>query len=294
MFKRILISTDFSEASSSAIGHGINLAWLCGAYVEVIHVVSSLEESLHMSILDSGSQIKWKARLETYLDLALPDEAYPGAKKSLLWGASIPGEILEHAVKENFDLIVCGSHGRGLIRRALLGNITQELSRNSSIPVLVVPPIDRVRFSNGIDRILVPMDFSQPSLDALDFAIRLAEAFNSAIILLHSIYVPVFAETRNIYPILMTVSADDELKRDASARLKAILKVRTCPPKVEMEVKFGEPVAEISYYVEENDCSCIIMGSHGRKGLERAILGSVTTNVLARTKVPVFTLAPRF
>jgi len=89
--------------------------------VEVIHVVSSLEESLRMSILDSGSQIKWKARLETNLDLTLPDVAYPGAKKSLLWGASIPGEILDHAVKENFDLIVCGSPRPGTDTAGVIG-----------------------------------------------------------------------------------------------------------------------------------------------------------------------------
>ncbi len=295
MFKRILISTDFSEASRPAIGKGIQLAGLCGAEVEVVHVVSDIKESLLTGILDRGAQMKWEATLETDLDLALPDEAYPGARKSLLRGASIPGEILKHAVQGHFDLIVCGSHGRRLFTRALLGSVAQELGRNSTVPVLIVPPNDLVRFSNGIERILVPMDFSPPSLDALELAIRLASTFHSTIIVLHAIYRPAYLEMRYMDPaFVINVASDPQLKADAISRMEQVLARKNAISNATKDVIFGEPAEKIIQYAEENDCTCIVMGSHGRKGLERAILGSVTTNILARTKVPVFTIAPRF
>ncbi len=294
MFKRILIATDFSEASRSAIVKGIQLARRTGAEVELIHVVSDLHESLRTAILGRGDELKWEAELETNLDLALPGEAYTGAKKKLIWGASVPGEILKHASQEKSQLVVCGSHGRGLLGRALLGSVAQELSRNSPIPVLIVPPDDQTSFSRGVERILVPIDFSLPSLEALDFAIRVATEFQSKIFLIHAIHLPSSIELTDFYPpMILTTSGTEELKAQASARLKRLAERRVAPDALQMDVLYGDAALEILQYAAEKHCSCIVMSSHGRKGLARAILGSVTTTVLARTKIPVFTTSPR-
>jgi nucleotide-binding universal stress UspA family protein len=54
---------------------------------------------------------------------------------------------------------------------------------------------------------------------------------------------------------------------------------------------FGDPVAEIISYAEKENCGFIVMGTHGRKGLERVLLGSVTAGVISKSRIPVITMS---
>jgi nucleotide-binding universal stress UspA family protein len=295
MFQHILVATDFSESSRNAVEKALQLARFCKAGLEIIHVVSDLTETWHTDILGPGEQLKWEAQLETNLDLALKDEAYPGVKKSLLYAHSVPEEILRYAVLKGFDLIVCGTHGRGAIGRTLLGSVSQEISGSSSVPVLMTSSRNQVSFESGIRKILVPVDFSSPGKVALDFAIGMKRFFHSELTLLHSIHIPALAETAGLYPgMVMTVRANEDLRLDVVEHLKTIRMESPDLASARIEITTGEPVREILHYTEENEFGCIVMGTHGRRGLERAVLGSVTTNVTAKTKVPVFTIGAGF
>jgi nucleotide-binding universal stress UspA family protein len=201
---------------------------------------------------------------------------------------------LQYATQGTYDLLVCGTHGRGFLGRALLGSVTQELVRNSPVPVLIVPAEPERTSGNLLQRILVPVDYSAASMDAVDFAIQLSQFFKSSLVLLHAIDVVGLAATYDIYPtIVANVRAAAELRKDAANRFEKVVQERKLPGTVKTEIVLGDPPHEILRYATDFECSAIVMGSHGKKGLERALLGSVTTSVLARTKTPVFTIAAK-
>jgi universal stress protein A len=136
-------------------------------------------------------------------------------------------------------------------------------------------------------RILVPFDFSEPSTKAVDYAALLAARLGASIRLLH-VYDPpdsmaaivpgtsVAEEERSARGI-----ATRELERLERA-VKAAGSVR-----VDIAVAAGSPVDEILRHAAEGGFDLIVMGTHGRTGLSRLIVGSVTEGVMRRAQVPV-------
>lgn len=137
------------------------------------------------------------------------------------------------------------------------------------------------------DNILVATDFSQTSRDAVQQAVEIAASLGSALTILHVWEVPAYAYGD-------ALSAEDLLTpfRDrAGARLEAELdEVRAKVPKVTGLLKTGMTVDEILDAVRETGCDIVILGTHGRRGISRALLGSVAENVVRASPVPVMTI----
>jgi nucleotide-binding universal stress UspA family protein len=122
----------------------------------------------------------------------------------------------------------------------------------------------------------------------------LAASFGSTIIAMHTIPFTIVSDTLGLYPpVTINQRITEDLRSEAILELKKVLETKNAPVGTKIEVTHGDPATEILRCARQLDCSSIVMGSHGRKGLERAILGSVTTSVLARAKLPVFTIAPK-
>jgi nucleotide-binding universal stress UspA family protein len=142
------------------------------------------------------------------------------------------------------------------------------------------------------DRILVPTDGSDVAEAAVDHALDLAERYDAEV---HALYV-VDIDSVNIS--LGTEQVDrikqgrfdemDELKERAEAATAAVAD-RGAERGVDVveRVAGGRPHTVIADYAEDNDVSLIVMGSHGRAGVRRALLGSVTERTLRSTHVPV-------
>jgi nucleotide-binding universal stress UspA family protein len=142
------------------------------------------------------------------------------------------------------------------------------------------------------DNILVPTDGSETSQVAVDNAIDIAEKYDATI---HTLYVVDVDATS--YG-LGTEQVDrirqghldemPEVKQNAEEATGYVADVaRERGIDVEEHLRVGEPARAIRKFVEENDIDLIVIGSHGRSGLSRVILGSVTEKVLRRTHLPV-------
>lgn len=135
--------------------------------------------------------------------------------------------------------------------------------------------------------ILVPIDFSEPSKLALRLAVTLARATRGQITVLHVGTEPgAYVAGPEIPPLLVTQY--EELA--ASERREAEkLAGEEIPPDVSwrVELRDGYPPATILAEAEASGCDLIVMGTHGRTGLGRVLLGSVTERVLHGAKVPV-------
>jgi len=197
-------------------------------------------------------------------------------------------EILRVAKEEKVDLIAMGKRGLGLKDRILLGSNTNKVLRMANAPVLAV----RHKKGDKIDikKILVPTDLSGHTLTSLDFAIDLANRFNSTIYLLHIL------ELHHSYEI-STSKIIEEL------RVLALKELRSYLEKIPKEKIKGINIKEmvtlylrgwfgIINFAEENGIDLIIMTTHGRKGLARFMLGSTAEKVISESPCPVLAIKP--
>lgn len=206
-------------------------------------------------------------------------------------------EIQRHAEQIHADVVVVGTHGRSGFQRFVLGSVTERLLRTIVVPLLIVPPPVMKPKTVVYDTILCPIDFSDESMRALDYALSLAQETDARIILLHvleALLDEVTPRTRNT----AVLEYLRELEQDASARLMAAVpdEARTWSHPVERIVR-GRAYREVLAIAEAERASLIVMGVRGRGALNRLIFGSTTEHVIREARCPVLTLhsevAPR-
>ncbi|HET9867778.1 MAG TPA: universal stress protein [Nitrospira sp.] len=196
-------------------------------------------------------------------------------------------EVIAAAQAEEADLLVVGTRGKSGLAHVLLGSTAERVIRSAPCPVLAVPTLKddlSTEESISLKRILVPTDFSDCSLDALEYAAVVASQSKASVELLH-VLEPVY------YGLDFTFEHAGERERkrkqiaqvleDVSADLsKAGILVKT-------GIRGGIPPDTILEYVQTSASDLIIMGTHGRRGLSHLMTGSVTEAVLRRGRCPV-------
>ncbi|MGB9965542.1 universal stress protein [Halobacterium sp. CBA1126] len=142
------------------------------------------------------------------------------------------------------------------------------------------------------DNILVPTDGSETARSAVDQAVDLAEKYDATV---HALYV-FDVDATNLALGTEQVERIRRGKLDEMPEVKAEAEEATSyvaeiaadhGVAVEEHVTAGEPARAIRKFVEDNDIDLVVMGSHGRSGLSRVVLGSVAEKVLRRTRLPV-------
>jgi nucleotide-binding universal stress UspA family protein len=145
-----------------------------------------------------------------------------------------------------------------------------------------------------IKKILVPVDFSESTAKILPYALSVARQYAAEVILLNVVRDLTSWETWVPHP-----SIEEFAKQALSGAEKAMEsfceenseELKACAS-YEKKVVAGDPAAEIIETVKSENADMIIMGTHGRKGLEHTIFGSVAENVLRKSSVPVMTVNP--
>ena len=142
-------------------------------------------------------------------------------------------------------------------------------------------------------RILVPHDFSPCAIRAERTAAELATVHGGQLLLLHVTSVPgVDPETElGFSEVAEAAPLSRRLTGEPKARLEHIAStMRARGLSVETEALVGPLAATILAQAEKHECDVIVMGTHGRKGIQRLLLGSVTEDVLRRANIPVVTI----
>lgn len=136
------------------------------------------------------------------------------------------------------------------------------------------------------ERILVPTDGSDAVDAAVDHAIDLAETYGAEV---RAIYV---VDTATLSAEMDTPQVIDALQAEGANAVRAVEERATAAgfDRVRTEVLRGTPHAAILKYAEDNDVDLVVMGTHGRSGLDRYLLGSVTEKVVRTSDVPVLTV----
>jgi len=140
-------------------------------------------------------------------------------------------------------------------------------------------------------KILVPTDYSELSLAALDYARSFSEVFGAQIYLLHTLdTIPVLAlDTMD----LTTETVIYETEKNAKSDLHhfVITRIGTVPNLIEV-VRRGIAEDQIVQFTREEGIDLIVMATHGRSGIAHVLLGSVAEKVVQHSLVPVLTVKP--
>lgn len=291
----ILIARDYSSVSDRALAYGLDLAARTGAalhllHAEVLHVLEDQEEE-GATPTDGVDRLREELRDAEGLSAeALDSVSVVGAVRRDV--APAPA-ILQYASEEDVDLIALGTHGRRGPSRILLGSVAEEVVRRADQPVLTVRDVEGEEPSpipKPIERILVPVDFSEYSQEAVRYAKEWAALYGAQVDVLHVIEEtlhPAFyvGGYRSIYDV------QPNIEEKALAKMDTFVDEADGPDvETELHVGPGKAPSKISDVADELDADLVCMSTHGRTGMERFLLGSVAEKVVRHVRCPVLTI----
>lgn len=289
LFRTILVAADFSEGTQESFRVACSLVQEGEGRVVVLYVAEpSYAAAEPVYFRQQAIQFSVVERPPEYYE-ALKDrlrEFYPPTRSLKVEhrarvGAVVAEEVLREAEDLKADLIVMGTHGRTGLRRLLVGSVVEAVLRHSPCPVLALrasassPAPDKLRV------ILHPTDFSDPSEDALRVARSLARDHGARLVLLHVEANQVVAEG------MIVVPSDPGLALEGLDKIRKTLDGPDLKFPVEARVRDGDPVPQIIGEADDLKADLIVMGTHGRSGLGRLLLGSVAEGVVRRAPCPV-------
>jgi nucleotide-binding universal stress UspA family protein len=203
--------------------------------------------------------------------------------------------ILNAAKAHASDLIVMGTHARTGLARAFIGSTTEGVLRLSDVPVLTTLAGDQPS-AQPFATLLVAIDDSDASDAGVAVAARLRMALGVHLVACH------VSDTSRLYDNAVTYGfspgpIEADVERESAAIVTHALQHADIPvADVELALVDGRPTPAILAAAAEHHASAIVVGSHGRRGLRRFILGSVAEEIVRESPVPVLVVrqnAPR-
>ncbi len=278
MFNRILVAVDGSESSLNALRQTFPLARAEGSTIRVVAVVPPYEGELRLvGVRQNVAEMMSEPYVNALKDaLELAEAAGVRVEANLEHGE--PHEIIvELAEAQQCDLIVVGVRGCNPADQVLLGSMTARVIGYSHTDILVVPKDS----SMGLNHILVSVDGSESSKGAMKSAIDFHRAYGSAVKVIAVADVPphIYGVDPSVADVLIGKARKDLEEVTAAAEEAGI--------RVEPLLREGDPAEIITQLAQEMKSDLIVMGSHGRTGLRRLLMGSVTERVVGHAGCPV-------
>ncbi len=293
ILQKILVTTDFSAQSLPAVRYALALGGKTGAAVTLLHVVetaSSMSGLEAVLLARTDAEVAELAR--TKLEAFAQREAKGAGKITTVVRTGKPfHEISLVAGERAADLIVIATHGHTGLKRVWLGSTAERVVRHAPCPVLTVPTRDLPKRPGPasafrLKKILVPIDFSNLSQDALPYAALLAKKFGAEVILLH--VVQLFPMDRLLGGELISqtiVPAIQQAEIDL-ARMAADLSAAT-GGKVSGVAREGTPHEAICQTAKSLKADLVVLTTHGYSGLKHVWLGSTAERVVRHASCPV-------
>jgi nucleotide-binding universal stress UspA family protein len=288
----ILFPTDFSECAEGAFAHAATLALAHQARLHVLHVVSvGLEEDPDnpLPYFPLEEQVLREAALQDQLTAALEVRRQDGLEMipAQVTGATPETAILDYAAEQAVDVVVMGTHGRRGVEHFVLGSVAEKVVRLAPCPVLTVRVGTQPTTPPTWQRLLVPLDGSDFSLLALDYAQELAREHGSHLDLLHVIQ---FEEMKRYEgQAVHWTYADIERLAATSLQNWVASRLEAHRPHT-LHLAFGEPEAAIVSFAQEHQSDLIVLATHGRTGLAHLRMGSVAEHVVRLAPCAVWTV----
>ena len=273
----MLVAIDGSESGLHALKESFKLAANEKSWITVVSVVPPYEGDLDMTGIGNIQHA-----LRQPCEKALADAVEVAkAEKALIKTVceeGVPHErIIDLAEAENCELIVMGKRGLSKIKRALIGSVAARVIGFSQRDVLIIPFGATVAWTN----ILLAIDGSKYSKTAADRAMDFAMAYGGNLKIISVVDVP--AEFYGEAPD----AVEDMIKKARGYVDEAVKLAESKGIKAEAFVREGETTEVIINFANEQKADTIIIGSHGRTGIKRLLMGSVAEKVIGYATCPV-------
>lgn len=280
-YRRILVAVDGSESSKNAFRQACRIALEDKSWLTVITTIPSYEDLFQMPSIQEKVSIALRAEGEKIVaeikEIAAEEDTYI---KTLLEEGTPFDTIIDTAEEGNYDLIVMGRLGMKRIEKALVGSVTARVIGNSQRDVLVFPLNTKIGWNN----IMLATDGSKYSISATDKAIDIAHSYGGEVRAVS--VVDVTEEFQTEAP-----EAVDRLVAGAKGFVEEVRKkAETQGVRIEPLVREGETYKVITELAKKFATDIIVMGSHGRTGIKRLLMGSVTEKVLGYAPCPVLVI----
>jgi len=277
---RVLCATDFSPCANLAVAQALTLAGSSKAKLWLLHVLAPVPApvSTDVGFLCPEADRRWAQ--ENFQELENSSEFRTIDHSVIIRRGSLASVVSDLVHAEDIDLVILGTHGRGGLRKVLMGSSAEQVCRSVSSPVLTIGPHAFVR--SEFRHILYATNFRTGSLRAADYAILLGEQAHGKITMLHVIDDSDGSASR----------APDRTPQGALQRLKSMF-----PPESRLQayhqvlVKFGSPVQTILKVAEEEHSDLIVMGVRTTRApaVVAHLPDTVESHVAAHASCPVLT-----
>ena len=271
--EKLLVATDGSKFSKSAIREAINLAKTCSSELIAVSVVkTNVEfEDLVPQVVEKAER-EVREHLESIKNKALKE----GVDCEIVIHRSEESfrDIVNDAAKNKVDMIIIGTHGRTGLKRLMMGSVTAKVIGHAPCKVMVVPLNAKIECKN----ILIATDGSRYSDVAAFEAIGIAKRCGGSLIVISV----AFSDKE------IALAEDDEEIILAKDNVKKIMELAEKEGiKTEGLTVKGEPYEAIIKTAKQKQVDLIVVGSHGRTGIERLLMGSVTERVIGHSESAV-------
>jgi nucleotide-binding universal stress UspA family protein len=293
MIRHILVPLDGSELAEAALPAAGYLAGALGARVTLIHVV----EQNAPSTIHGERHLKSPEEAEAYLESVCSRAGLPGSVIGRHVHESATDNVVQAIVAHQDelapDLIVLCTHGRGGLRRILIGSIAQQVAAAGATPVLLVRPGGAARNAAfELKTILIPLDGEPAHEQGLDVALELAHATGAAVQLLTVVPTLTSLAGRDATMGKFMPGTTQALLQLGESELRAYLAQQAARLKrdgvtVAAEIRSGDVAPAIAESAEKALAGMIVLATHGRAGNEAFWTNSVASKVQSLTRRPL-------
>jgi nucleotide-binding universal stress UspA family protein len=280
MYDRILFPTDGSDVVAPVFEYALDVATAHDATVHVLNVADTTQDSVTRI---GGDVIDV---FETEGERIVAETAERARERGVSVVPDVvqgqPSEaIVAYAEKYDIDLVVMPTHGRKGLERMLVGSVTERVVTAADVPVLTVNP-GTDGLSYPATDVLVPTDGSRGANRALDEGIGVVKATDATLHVLHVV------ETARLGFDVRSAVAEEQLEEQAGDIVAEAAETAAAESvDAATEIEYGQAYRKILEYVEEHDVGLVVVGTEGRTGFDRYLLGSVTSKLVRTSPVPL-------
>jgi nucleotide-binding universal stress UspA family protein len=282
---KILAATDFSARSQRAVRRAGLLARASDAELVLLHVVDD-DQPERLVDIETREAHKYLRELIDFMAELRGSRCEP----MVVAGDAFDG-ILRAAESYAADLVVMGAHRRQMLRDIFVGTTVERVIRTGPFPVLMV----NAEVRRPYEKIAAAVELTEPSAHAIGTAKALKLTGNAALTLIHA-FDP-FGEGKMSLAGVGQEAIDSYVTSEqlqAGQDVVAFLEANGLARDAwSLRVRKGRAVDVISDAVEELSPDLLVMGTHGRSGLSKFFLGSVTEDVLRSAAVDILVVPPK-
>jgi|SRR5664280_356936 nucleotide-binding universal stress UspA family protein len=280
--QNVLFATDFSVASNAALPFALEFASRYNATLFLAHAVPPMPAVVPVEPVPDQTELLRRGaerEMEKFVSLA---ELKDVPHQSIVMDGEVWDVIRQIVADRRIDLVVLGTHGRGVLHKLIIGSVAEEIYRTVKCPVLTIGPevIAPAVPRQKMWRIVFATDFSEGSLHALPYALMFAKENRSKVTFLHVIG----------HPGTLPADTGDELVKESIARMKEMVGEGLDSESLEFVAEYGSPGPDIVRKASELEADLLVMGVHAGHHASSHLPWTVASHVLAHARCPVLTV----